>query len=86
MEKYIQETEDWSKSEKEDSIPNIKIKIAPPFKNKEEYINITTKKKLASGNVSSETDGCVRNLRKEHENDEDKECIETTPEINDSIK
>ena len=39
-----------------------------------------------SNDSPSETDGCVRNLGKEHENEEDEEYSETTPKINDSIK
>ena len=34
----------------------------------------------------SKTDGCARNLAKEHENEEDEEFSEDTSEINDIIK
>ena len=43
-------------------------------------------RRVGSDYYPSETDGCVRNLGKEHENEEYEEYSETTPEINDSIK
>ena len=58
---------------------------SPPFKNKEDYIGDTNEKTSGSDDSPSETDGCVRNLDKEHKNEEDEEYSETTPEINDSI-
>ena len=38
----------------------------------------------SSENSSSETDVCVRNLAKEHENEEDEEFEKNTSEINDT--
>ena len=58
----------------------------PPFKNKEEYIGDTNEKTRGYDDYPSATDGCVRNLGEEHENEEDEEYSETTPEINYSIK
>ena len=41
------------------------------FKIKEDYIGDTNEKTLGSYDYPSETDGCARNLVKEHENEED---------------
>ena len=46
----------------------IKIKIPPPFKNKDNYIGDTNEKIRGSNDSQSETDGCERNLGKEHGN------------------
>ena len=43
-------------------------KTPPPFKNKENYIGDTNKNSWGSDDSTSETDGCARNLAKEHEN------------------
>ena len=45
-------------------------KTPPPFKNKEYYIGDTNKKTCGYDDSPSETDGCVRNLGKENENEE----------------
>ena len=45
-------------------------KTPPTFKNKEDYIVDTNEKTRDSNGSPSETDGCVRNLGKEHENEE----------------
>ena len=42
----------------------------------------TNEKTRGSDDSPSETDGCVRNLAKEHENEEDEEFKEDTSEIN----
>ena len=57
----IQEPDNPSKREKEDSIPDEK-KTPPPFKNKEDYIGDINEKTRESDNSPSETDGCERNL------------------------
>ena len=44
----------------------------------------TNEKTHGSDNLPSETYGCVRNLSKEHENEEDKDFKEDTYEINDT--
>ena len=61
-------------------------KIPPQFKNKEDYIGDTIEKTRVSDDSPRETDGCAINLGKEHENEQDEEYSEATPEINDSIK
>ena len=61
-------------------------KRPPPYKNKEDYIVNTSHNTRGSYDSPSETDGYVRHLGEEHNNEEDEECIETNPEINDSIK
>ena len=69
----IQEPDNPSKREKEDIIPdeeNNNNKTSPPFKNKEDYIGNTNEKTREYNDSSSETDGCVRNLGKEHKNEE----------------
>ena len=63
-----------------------KKKTPPPFKNKEDYIGDTKGKTRGSNDSPSETDGCARNLGKEHENEEDEEFSENNFEIYDSIK
>ena len=50
-----------------------------------EYIGDTKKKTRGSNDSPRETDVCARNMGKEHENEEDDEFSENTPEINDSI-
>ena len=54
------------------------------FRNKVEYEDDTNEKTHGSDDSPSETDCCVRNLAKEHENEEDKEFKEDTSEINDT--
>ena len=49
----------------------IKNETPPPFKNKEDCIGGTNEKTRYSGDSPSETDGCTRNLGKEHKNEED---------------
>ena len=49
-------------------------------------IGDTNEKTRGSNDSPSETDGRERNLWEEHENEEDEEFSENTPEINDSIK
>ena len=61
-------------------------KIPAPFKNKEDYIGDTNEKICGSYDYKNETDGYVSNLGEEHENGEDGEFSEKTPEINASIK
>ena len=62
------------------------IKTPAPFKNLEDYIGDTDKKTRSSNDFPSETDGCAKNLGKEHENEKGEEFSENTPQINDSIK
>ena len=47
-------------------------------------IRQTNEKTHGSDDSPSETDGCVRNLSKEHENEEDEEFKEDNFEINDT--
>ena len=74
--KSIQLLDKPIKRAKEDSIPDAKkpIKKAPlTFKNKEDYIGDTNEKMHGSDDSTSETDGFVRNMGKEHKNGEDEE-------------
>ena len=71
-----QEPGNLDKRSKEDNIPDVEKhnkKTPPPLKNKEDYIGDTNEKTRGSVNFPSETNGCVRNLGKEHENGEDEE-------------
>ena len=52
----------------------------PPFKNKEDYIGDTNEKTRGSDYYPSETYGCVRNLDKEHENEDYEEFSEDNSE------
>ena len=54
------------------------------FQHKVDYKGDTNEKNHNSDDSPSETDGCVRNLAKEHENEEDNELKEDTSEINDT--
>ena len=54
------------------------------FRNKVEYEDDTNEKTHGSDDSPSETDCCVRNLAKEHENEEGEEFKEDTSEINDT--
>ena len=62
------------------------LKTSPPCKNKQDYIGGTYYKTRESDYSPSDTDGCARNLRNEHKNEEDKEYIEPPPGKNDRIK
>ena len=65
----------------------IRIKKTPPtFKNKEDYIGDTNENTHGYDGSPGETDGCARNMGKEHKNEEDSEYSEPTPDINDGIK
>ena len=69
---YIQVPDNPSKRSKEDIITDeekIIIITPPPFKNREDYIGDTNEKTRGSNNYPSETDGCVRNLGEEYENE-----------------
>ena len=65
-----------SKREKEDTIPDVEKgspkETTPLFRNKVDYRGDTNEKTHGSDDSPSENDGCVRNLVKEHENEEDK--------------
>ena len=56
------------------------------FWNKVDYEGDNNDKIRGSDYSQSETDGCVRNLDKEYENEEDGEFKEDTSEINDTNK
>ena len=78
----IQEPVTTSKSTKEDTIPDVEKSSPkgkpPPFKIKAGYRGDTNKKTHGSDDSPSETDGCVINLAKEHENEEYEEFSEHT--------
>ena len=52
------------------------------FWHKLDYTGNTSEKTHGSGDSPSEPDGCMRNLAKEYENEEDKEFKKDTSEIN----
>ena len=54
------------------------------FKNKVDYRGDTNDKNHGSNDCPSETDGCTRNLAKEHEHEENEEYIKDNSEINDT--
>ena len=72
----IQEPIKPSKRTKEDTITDAEKSIPketnPLLWHKVEYKGDTNEKTRGSNNLPSETDGCVINLYKEHENEEDK--------------
>ena len=69
----IQELDNPSRREKDDSIPDVEknnLKKTPPlFENKEDYIVDTNYKTRVSNYSPSETGGCVSNLGEEHKNE-----------------
>ena len=52
------------------------------FRKKVDYKGDTNEKTRGPGNSQSETEGCVRNLSKENENEKDEEFKKDTSEIN----
>ena len=54
------------------------------FIHKVDYKGDTSENTHGSDDSPSETDGCVRNLAEEHENEEDEEFKEDTSKINDT--
>ena len=68
-------------SDEEKSSPK---QTSPQFKKKLDNKNDTNEKTYGFNDPPIETDGCERNLAKEHENEEDEEFIEGTSEINDT--
>ena len=68
----IQEPSNPSKRAKEDTTPYVENSIpkerTPLFQHKVDFKDDTNEKTHGSNNYPSETDGCVRNLAKEHEN------------------
>ena len=56
----------------------------PSFRNKVDYKGDTNEKTHGYKDSTGETDDCVRNLEKEHENEEDEESKEVTPMIYDT--
>ena len=54
------------------------------FWHKVDYKGDTNEKTYGSDDLPHETDSCVRNLAKEHGNEEDEEFREDTSEINDT--
>ena len=61
---------------KEDTIPDVEKnsqkKTAPLFRHKVDYKGYTNEKTRDYNDSPGKTDGCVINLSKEHENEEDK--------------
>ena len=72
----IKEPVNPSKRKKKDTIPDVEKgspkETTPLFRNKVDYRGDTNEKTHGSDDSPSENDGCVRNLAKEHENEEDK--------------
>ena len=58
--------------------------MPPFFGHKLDYKGDTNKKTCGSDYSPSETDGCVKTLSKEHENEKDEELIEDNYGINDT--
>ena len=56
----------------------------PKFWHNVDYKSATNEKTHVSGDLPSETDFCVINLAKEHENEENEEFKEDTSDINDT--
>ena len=87
-EQPIQKTVKPKKRAKENSLTDVE-KVGPKekpllFRNKVDYKGDTNEKTHVSEDSTTETDGCVINLPKEHKNEEDKEFKEYASEINDT--